>query len=161
MSRATLAVVCDQLRTLGLEDVARWVEHPEAVRELLSHAPTSYGGERCEVCDTAFMEESHYRTCSVAAAWRALGDPRGAADVERAHEEALREYTRRAATAVFGVQPTTFDQYRAPLLARPELTSDVFMTRGESDAQGMEEVESRARWWNAFLGAAAGGAVAR
>ena len=30
--------------------------------------------------------------CVIAAAWRDLGDPRGAADIERAHEEALREH---------------------------------------------------------------------
>ena len=90
-----LAVVCDQLRTLGLEDVARWVEHPEAVRELLRHSPvdaesTEPNMPECPQCESG-PRGPHGRHCEVAAAWRTLGDPRGAADIERAHEEALRQ----------------------------------------------------------------------
>ena len=99
MSRATLAVVCDQLRTLGLEDVARWVENPDAVRELLKHEPTyaDFNDRTCPCCGVGDGEAHrrgelpHDEHCRIAAAWRALGDPRGAADIERAHEEALRE----------------------------------------------------------------------
>ena len=103
-----LAVVCDQLRTLGLDDVARWVEHPDAVRTLLesdqTHAITSMGeyeGESCDGC-TEERSPSHERECQIAAAWRAIGDPRGAADIERAHDEALQQETQ-VEPLLFGV----------------------------------------------------------
>jgi len=35
MTPEALKVATDILRGLGMEDCARWVEHPEAVRELL------------------------------------------------------------------------------------------------------------------------------
>ncbi len=91
MRAAILAVVADQLRALGMEDEARWIEYPEAVRELLRHTPTTenaYDELYCVRCD-AQSGDVHRPACHVAAAWRALGDPRGQADIERAHEEAL------------------------------------------------------------------------
>ena len=88
-------------------DVAKWAQNPGAVRNLLVRArytEVTHGGDDESCCDCgAYAEESHSRTqlldspgkpwrdCIVAAAWRALADPRGAQDIERAHEEALRE----------------------------------------------------------------------
>lgn len=104
-----LAVLADALRSALPEsdaaEVLRWATHPEAVRELLKHASgeefDSGGESRCAAC---FSHDVHYRTCRIAAAWRALGDPRGAADIERAHEEALREQERRTARVPVGVR---------------------------------------------------------
>jgi hypothetical protein len=104
MTPDAIRIATDILRELGLEDVARWVEHPDAVRELLRHDPAStegYSEAHCPACDMAegyaharwMKDRRHY--CPVAAAWRALGDPRGAADIERAHEEALEWDSRR------------------------------------------------------------------
>ena len=114
-----LAVITDQLRTLGLEDVARWVEHPEAVRVLLesrqTHAITSLGeyeGESCDYCATHSPRPCE-RECRIAAAWRALGDLRGAADIERAHEEALRQDANRNPN-LFGVEASTYGLARLP-----------------------------------------------
>jgi hypothetical protein len=96
MTPDALKIATDILRELGLEDVARWVEHPDAVRELLRSA---WGASRSgdDVCGDAnchvFLDETHMRTCRVPAAWRALGDPRGQADIERAHEEAIHHQT--------------------------------------------------------------------
>jgi hypothetical protein len=80
-------------------EVAKWVEHPDAVRTLLGRSITSTTNDGTQVCASCGYDVndmgvsfnySHERTCWVAAAWRALGDPRGAADIERAHDEALR-----------------------------------------------------------------------
>jgi len=89
-------------------DVAKWAANAQHVRELLKHEPTiaSYEGEpdavdhQCESCGvfnggphrTVAFREGIATPCRVATAWRALGDPRGAEDIERAHEEALREH---------------------------------------------------------------------
>lgn len=82
-------------------DVARWAAHPEAVRELLRHTPWHLPEDRdyendspnCAGCTAVSVwndaDDAHARDCPIAAAWRALGDPRGAADIERAWEEAL------------------------------------------------------------------------
>lgn len=107
-----LAVFLDAARECFGElapEVAKWVEHPEAVRELLDFDPVSARGgaeeEFCPACDVHLTTESHGASkrnehCPVAAAWRALGDPRGAADIERAHEEALREQAGRRSVIV-------------------------------------------------------------
>ena len=79
----------DRLRELGAtEEMLTWLREPEAVRALLRLNPTP---SRVDVaCDCGVdHDEAHFRTCIVVTAWRALGDPRGAEDVERAHEEAL------------------------------------------------------------------------
>lgn len=108
---AQLAVLADHLRSILSEqdaaDVMRWAQHPEAVRELLLHDPLMFEHDAAGVCPRcdAVMGEAHNLTsrvertglrfsCPVAAAWRALSDPRGAADVERAHEEALLQNVR-------------------------------------------------------------------
>jgi len=76
----------DRLRELGAtDDMLTWLEQPEAVRELMRLSPQT--GYRCESC-AAYDDFAHERKCAVAAAWRALDDPRGAADIERAWDEA-------------------------------------------------------------------------
>lgn len=114
------AIALDALQqSLGLnaadaEEAFRNAQHLVHVRELLSHEPHvryNDGDEisECPQCGTqtaAHGRESFpsggptRRYCRVAAAWRALGDPRGAADIERAHEEALREEGQRANRAI-------------------------------------------------------------
>ncbi len=101
MKANAIQVAIDILRELGHEDMAKWVEQPDAVRMLLDVSPFG-DGERCESCQCD-AGESHQTNwvgadqipthCAVAEAWRALGDPRGAADIERAHEEALRQHS--------------------------------------------------------------------
>ncbi len=73
-------------------DVAKWAANPGAVRELLRHEPIAAPeqDQQCASC-LSWRDQSHLPRCTIAAAWRALGDPRGAQDIERAHEEALRE----------------------------------------------------------------------
>ena len=97
-----LAVLLDAARACYGDDSeqVRWLLNPGAVRELLSHTPGQIDDDSyCPSCGVG-LYESHGVTaprghCPVAAAWRALGDPRGAADIERAHEEALREQANR------------------------------------------------------------------
>lgn len=86
-------------------DVAKWASNAQHVRELISHEPrVRYvdGDENSECPQCGTQTAAHGREtfpsggptrryCRVAAAWRALGDPRGAEDIERAHEEALGE----------------------------------------------------------------------
>lgn len=122
-----LKVALDALReALGECDVVRWVESPDAVRELLKHKPwRDYA--QCADCD-AMADDAHRRDCAVADAWRVLGDSRGAEDIERAHAEALAMRPRgrtaaqefREAGGIFGVQPTTYEQWRA-MLADPNI----------------------------------------
>lgn len=106
-------------------DVAKWARNPGAVRELLSYTPT-VGPMRddepaIEMCARCGAEDGQVHNvvafrlvevagatshtiatpCPVATAWRALGDPRGQADIERAHEEALREQERRGGGVVW------------------------------------------------------------
>lgn len=91
----------DRLRELGATDeMLKWLEHPEAVRELLLHPPLmeEYGEAICPRCD-APTSVAHLPMCAVAAAWRTLGDPRGAEDVERAQTEALASDRNRTAQA--------------------------------------------------------------
>lgn len=81
-------------------DLAKWAANPQHVRELLKldpYRPAMIDGADGEYCWACYATDSaaHHPTCAVAAAWRALGDPRGAEDIERAHEEALREQARR------------------------------------------------------------------
>lgn len=97
----SLAVLLDAARACYGDDSeqVRWLENPEAVRELLAAHPVmqaTVNGEDGAVCPECYGNhgDAHQRICRVAAAWRALGDPRGAADIERAHEEALRLNTR-------------------------------------------------------------------
>lgn len=92
MTEAEKSTITDLLRQHGLEDVARWVEHPEAVRTLLKLALPV--GE-CQGDESRCLGEgdwyAHSARCEVAAAWRSLGDPRGAADIANTHDEALRD----------------------------------------------------------------------
>ena len=84
----------DRLRELGAtDDMLKWLEQPEAVRTLLKLSPYN-DAERCEACDED-ANDAHLRTCTVAAAWRTLGDPRGAADIEMAELEAHKQEARR------------------------------------------------------------------
>ncbi len=87
MKADAIRVAIDILRELGLEEQARWIEHPGAVRTLfrLGGDCADYEGE-CEGCGAY---SPHAANCEVFAAWHALNDPRAAADIERAHEEAL------------------------------------------------------------------------
>lgn len=86
----------DRLRELGAtDDMLRWLRHPEAVRALLKDPPADRNGE-CPSTGTATGNKCwgdsfspHIQDCAVAAAWRTLGDPRGQADIENAHDEAL------------------------------------------------------------------------
>lgn len=82
-------------------DVVRWAKNPDHVRRYLKHTPVSGDETEDGACTGCRIEEargySHLRKCWVAAAWRALGDPRGAEDIERAHEEGLLENRNRAA----------------------------------------------------------------
>lgn len=113
MNDLQLKVLLDALESVGepvapadVAEVLRWARAPDAVRELLRHTPLQPHevGESvwCRGCAAALANSrsgepySHLRRCAVAAAWRALGDPRGAEDIERAHDEALRELPDRA-----------------------------------------------------------------
>lgn len=100
-----------------------WLEHPDAVRELLSHTPQeSVYADRinCPACG-AESSESHGRCelphddyCPIAAAWRAIGDPRGAEDFERAHEEALADNRDRIAIAAQAGNPVILLDWSEP-----------------------------------------------
>lgn len=84
----------DRLRELGAtDDMMTWLAHPSEVRALLKLSPYN-GAERCDACDEDAYD-AHLCACPIAAAWRALGDPRGQADLERAREEADWEDERR------------------------------------------------------------------
>lgn len=66
--------ITDALREAGLEDVARWIEHPNAVRLLLSGTPTrrnDVGDRLCVSCESIWSP--HTETCAVVAARRTLG----------------------------------------------------------------------------------------
>jgi hypothetical protein len=94
-----LQVVVDMLREHGFDTEARWIEQREHVTQLLSYRPYIgiYASEHvCAECE-ADEGTSCFANCKVAAAWRALGDPRALADVERAHDEALADERRRNA----------------------------------------------------------------
>lgn len=92
----------DRLRELGAsDDMLQWLREPGAVRELLKYAPLyADRTEQCSGCG-APAGEAHQnwngndgkglRHCEVAAAWRALGDRRGALDVDNAWDEALEQ----------------------------------------------------------------------
>lgn len=151
-----LAVLLDAARACygDTADQVRWLLNPDAVRELLKHTPLAHalGAEEshCPSCGVAPGEAHVHRSsfsvkqvCTVADAWRALGDPRGAADIERAHEEALAQQERRR----WEVTATPVQRFRAALptdeLLR-RLRSPHYNTRTESDARGMEAVEDEA-----------------
>ena len=55
MTPAALKVATDILRELGMDDVALWVEHPEAVRHLLNYGAQS--------TDASFEEHSECFDC--------------------------------------------------------------------------------------------------
>lgn len=107
MKANAIQVAIDILRELGREDEARWIEHPDAVRALLKDPPADRNGEcpgsrerddasgdvRGWLCGGS-VHDSHMPSCLIAAAWRALGDPRGQADIENAHDEALATHLR-------------------------------------------------------------------
>ena len=106
----SLAVLLDAARACYGDDSeqVRWLLHPEAVRELLhaASAPVDDFSEyrACLACSEP-PHMAHLQGCRIAAAWRDLADPRGAADIERAHEEALaqaRSHGRRFATTFRG-----------------------------------------------------------
>lgn len=85
----------DRLRELGAtDDVLAWLARPDAVRTLLKLNVYAGFGEVCQECGEG-AGDAHLRTCPIAAAWRALGDPRGQADIECAREEAEWEDRRR------------------------------------------------------------------
>lgn len=92
----------DRLRELGAtDDMVRWLEHPDAVRELLTYTPTTEGDD-CAGCGvSAFISSdgrvgrAHLRSCEVVGAWRHLGDKRAAADLIAAELEAWVEHNRR------------------------------------------------------------------
>lgn len=133
-------------------DVATWAANPDAVRELLRHAPLTdeYDVLVCAAC-TAQAEEAHFRDCAIAAAWRALGDPRGAQDIERAHEEALRHNVtlfpawdvRRANERQRMVEGRRFRDNA--IEATLGMHAWFRLQRGASDVRGMEAVEDEAR----------------
>lgn len=137
---AALAVLLDAARACYGDDSeqVRWLLNPDAVRALLRHAPTTerYDEQACPHCEAIHDDTArsiHSRTCPVAAAWRALGDPRGQADIERAHEEALRDRRQMSRTATHG-------EWGPGPAAR-------LLPRQQSDARGMEAVEAEARLW--------------
>lgn len=150
-----LAVFLDAAREAFGElapEVARWVEHPDAVRELLQLNPAlsrdeaaeAYGS--CERC-AAYDGEPHARDCPIAAAWRALGDPRGAADIERAHEEALRQnarlfpqWTRPGADEQAALNPRHVVQ---PWDVRAYQTSETILGIAATDLRAGDHVEYR------------------
>lgn len=124
----------DRLRELGATDeMLRWLEHPEAVRVLLKGQPADRNGE-CpgsveyddatgDVCGRhcgGSEYSPHLPDCPVAAAWRTLGDPRGAADIELAHEEAIYDDSHRSAARL-----------RRQVLDRVEVVVDPNMKRDE------------------------------
>lgn len=131
----------DRLRELGATDeMLTWLRHPEAVRALLKGEPTDRNGE-CTGAESGCYGSPyapHIRLCEVAASWRTLGDPRGAQDIELAHEEALLEHKTRAHNAemdrhapfqrinivadpnmrdgeIFGIDAASFDLWRRPV----------------------------------------------
>lgn len=156
-----ISVITDHLRDLGMEDVARWVENPGAVR-LLVALPHYAPNETCRDCG-ADVDESHGQTfdhprnpqwCRIAAAWRALGDPRGQADIERAHEEALRQNVRLFPQFVTNGEPNDAPLVRLATalwrttetsIAARDLRQPLWAARIASDARGMEAVEDEAR----------------
>jgi len=87
-----LRVITDMLRELGMEREATWVEQREHVATLLKQPMGEFNddGMSCSGCGCDVSFDTHFRACPVAAAWHVLGDPRGAENIERAHEEALR-----------------------------------------------------------------------
>lgn len=93
-----VAVLLDAARECYGDDSeqVRWLLKPDAVRELLRHAPSRAHGDDVNYCPECGVPdgEAHGASkrrahCPVAEAWRALGDPRGDEDVELAHHEAL------------------------------------------------------------------------
>lgn len=141
----------DRLRELGIaDDMLTWLAHPDAVRALLKLYVYAGWGELCQECGGA-EGDSHLRSCAIAAAWRALGDPRGQADIERACEEAewedkrryrerrMREAGLNASAASLGESPAA--QWRRvveenPLVREGEAYAVTFAEphRGPSDA---------------------------
>lgn len=87
------------------EEAEKYARNIGAVRDLIKHSPV--GPEEyvedewqsicrdCGVNVDPARESGHLARCLIVAAWRALGDPRGAADIKRAWDEALRESLRR------------------------------------------------------------------
>lgn len=85
------------------EEAEKYARNVGAVRDLLKHSPV--GPEEyvedewqsicrdCGVNVDPAQEAGHLARCLIVAAWRALSDPRGAADIEQAHVEALHEET--------------------------------------------------------------------
>lgn len=137
---AALKFATDALREVGLDEEARWLEQPQHVRALLKDPPGDRNGEcpgsleyddatgdvRGYSCGGS-PHHPHTRACPVAAAWRALGDPRGAEDIENAHEEALREGRRRSGMMVsrnglFGVDPATYELWRGNVVPTMHVT---------------------------------------
>ena len=70
-------------------DVAKWAQNPEAVRYLIAQTPYAIPEHpetedfQCRGCgEEEGRDRGHRRDCPVAAAWRALGDPRATDDID-------------------------------------------------------------------------------
>jgi hypothetical protein len=86
-----LQVVVDMLREHGFDTEARWIEQREHVAYYLTTAPADRNGE-CPARDCMGHDYgAHSPSCKVAAAWRALGDPRAEIDLNNAHDEAIND----------------------------------------------------------------------
>lgn len=125
----------DQLRELGAtEDMLTWLRHPEAVRTLVNLDPEVGGDYACQKC---MSYAAHLSSCVVAAAWRALGDPRGAEDIERAHVEAIGEDGWRARQR---------SREYAPRRPMPRVTADANVKDGQAfviDMRAFNEAAKR------------------
>lgn len=130
-------------------DVAKWASNAQHVRELLKraeyHQADEEGGNSpCVECGSDSYS-AHFGPCLVAAAWRALGDPRGAEDIERAHEEALASNRRRPARAwMDGDQPVAIGEIREGqavlVVPRP---AGVFRLASESQAAAQARIDGQ------------------
>jgi hypothetical protein len=123
-----LQVITDMLREMGMEREATWMEQREHVATLLKLNPRTGEYYVCQVCE---MDDgmSHLQACPVAAAWRALGDPRGAEDVERAHEESLRQESQRMNRAALGRRGLTLGKQFT--FTAPNVTVDPNVKAGD------------------------------
>jgi hypothetical protein len=87
----------DRLRELGAsERMISWLEHPAAVERLLELDPYVGDDHECEECQS-WSGSVHGRTCSIAAAWYALGDSRSDREIDTAWLLAVREARQRYA----------------------------------------------------------------
>jgi len=118
-----LQVVVDMLREHGFDAEAKWIEQREHVAFYLTTLPADRNGECPDGCG-GYHSVAHIASCKVAAAWRALGDPRGAEDIEVAHEEALRDEAWRN-NPNYGA-PMTVNEYLRSIYSPELVTSDIY-----------------------------------